>query len=73
MDVTNRALTGWEIKPTMADRGHIQATIECLHTLCETPVECQAEAVSAVDSLKKIQEAFPPAKLRPRKLQTATA
>ena len=66
MKVTKRPLTGWEIYPTIADRNHLEATLKALEPLCEVAVECQAEAVSAKDSLTKIIATLPPIKTKPR-------
>jgi hypothetical protein len=60
-------MTGWEIHPSQADRNHIEATISALAPLCEVAVECQAEAVSATDSLKNVLAALPPIKERAKK------
>jgi hypothetical protein len=71
MQVTKRPLTGWEAKSTVTDRRHIQEVIDCLTPLSEVAVECQADAVAAVDALKNVLECVTP-KDKPKPATTAS-
>ena len=66
MQVMKRPLTGWEAKSTVTDRRHIQEVIDSLAVLTEVAVECQADAVAAVEALENVLKCVTPVeKLKP--------
>ena len=72
MRVSKRPLLDWEMFPTIADRSHLDHAVEVLAPLCEVPISCQADAVEATESLKKIIDALPPVQERAARTTAST-